>query len=775
LPKENETQESWRKRLLDDFTFLGKKMPVNVGVVTGAISPNANVKVVSLLRIDCDGPGALAKLAELVGELPPTWAYQRGDGPKQYLFEIPTGETWKTLKIKIPGEHAELRFQAEGAQFVAPPSLHESGDVYRWVAGLAPADIPLAVAPERLCQLMRAVKPEARKRKPKKIAYQQLTPKFRAHVLEYLATKPGAISGQDGHDTAMGVARDIVYGFNLNPETGFQLLWDNYNPRCKPPWSQQELRHKVDDADQTPFDCPRGYLLDGYSLVDSLANGHSANGAPVANESAEGAPNIGTGEEPVATPKPGIGPITNGVRIGKKVIPFPMATVLETIKTATDNWPRRIGSALFVPSSDGVSWLESTGALFGFLGSETGTVDWHSATGCPTKEEVYNEQCRIATPYQAVEVLPHWPLMPGHYYACPIPEPGNGATLDAILSRFNPTTSIDRDLILSAFVSLFWGGPCGSRPAFCITSPDGRGSGKSKLAAMLGRLARGMLELSPGESSEIIRQRLLSPEGLKKRIAILDNVKSLKFSWAEFEGMITSPEISGKRLFIGEGSRPNNLTWVLTLNGPSMSEDMVQRSVVIKINRPTHVAGWEEETFGLIDANRVALIADCLGYFQRPAAVLAKFTRWSTWERDILSRLPDPLGAQKAILDRQGEINVEQEEHDLVEDYINRRLTALGYDTKTQRIRIPSEIVAKWFNTVNNEKHRTSAVSRILAQAAEAGNLKRLKQDPSRKHGRGFLWIGQDSPPDAVAFNDVQERERASQCYASSASSPSSP
>ena len=31
--------------------------------------------------------------------------------------------------------------------------------------------------------------------------------------------------------------------------------------------------------------------------------------------------------------------------------------------------------------------------------------------------------------------------------------------------------------------------------------------------------------------------------------------------------MVTSPIISGRQLYVGEGQRPNLLTWFITLNG----------------------------------------------------------------------------------------------------------------------------------------------------------------------------------------------------------------
>jgi hypothetical protein len=80
-------------------------------------------------------------------------------------------------------------------------------------------------------------------------------------AIAYLAQCPPAISGQGGHDQTFAVARAVVWGFDLGPEVGFCLLWDHYNPRCAPPWSEKELRHKCEEADRVPFDKPRGWLL----------------------------------------------------------------------------------------------------------------------------------------------------------------------------------------------------------------------------------------------------------------------------------------------------------------------------------------------------------------------------------------------------------------------------------------------------------------------------------------------------------------------------------
>ena len=79
-------------------------------------------------------------------------------------------------------------------------------------------------------------------------------------VRPYLAKCDASVSGQGGHDKLFSAARVVVYGFDLGKEAAFGLLKHEFNPRCKPEWTDKELRHKIEDADRIPFDKPRGHL-----------------------------------------------------------------------------------------------------------------------------------------------------------------------------------------------------------------------------------------------------------------------------------------------------------------------------------------------------------------------------------------------------------------------------------------------------------------------------------------------------------------------------------
>jgi hypothetical protein len=79
-------------------------------------------------------------------------------------------------------------------------------------------------------------------------------------VIAYVAKIEPAISGQRGHDKTFGAACRVGPGFDLTEAQTFRILKDHYNPRCSPPWSDEELEHKVRDAFATEPE--RGWLLD---------------------------------------------------------------------------------------------------------------------------------------------------------------------------------------------------------------------------------------------------------------------------------------------------------------------------------------------------------------------------------------------------------------------------------------------------------------------------------------------------------------------------------
>jgi hypothetical protein len=175
--------------------------------------------------------------------------------------------------------------------------------------------------------------------------------------------------------------------------------------------------------------------------------------------------------------------------------------------------------------------------------------------------------------------------------------------------------------------------------------------------------------------------------------------------------------------------------------------DLAQRSVFIRLRKPAYSGTWQSETRQFIDANREALVADIVAFLRRPRTTLAKHTRWAEWERDVICRLPNADKLQRVIASRQRESNVDSDLAERLGEEIRKRLQAQGHDLESQRIRIPSKVMTGWYNaalgnTAAGRVENDSLVSRIVKQLSDEGQLKQVRKDPSRKHGRCFVWTG---------------------------------
>ena len=118
----------------------------------------------------------------------------------------------------------------------------------------------LQVVPQSHLEMLAALAPSTRDTTTKSAS---LTPaagrgkvQERAHA--YLEKLPPAISGNHGHDRAFHAACTLVLGFALPVEEALPIF-QQYNQRCQPPWTEAELLHKLQDADKK--ETQRGYLL----------------------------------------------------------------------------------------------------------------------------------------------------------------------------------------------------------------------------------------------------------------------------------------------------------------------------------------------------------------------------------------------------------------------------------------------------------------------------------------------------------------------------------
>jgi|GEM_PF-1218014 len=71
-----------------------------------------------------------------------------------------------------------------------------------------------------------------------------------ARARAWLAKRDPAIGdkGLGGSSKTLVTAEWLALGYALGEERAFDLLWNEYNPKCDPPWSEKELRRKVSEA-----------------------------------------------------------------------------------------------------------------------------------------------------------------------------------------------------------------------------------------------------------------------------------------------------------------------------------------------------------------------------------------------------------------------------------------------------------------------------------------------------------------------------------------------
>jgi hypothetical protein len=440
------------------------------------------------------------------------------------------------------------------------------------------------------------------------------------------------------------------------------------------------------------------------------------------------------------------------------------AEIHEDLSGITDGWPKRVDKLLFAVRDREPVWLVQTAELFAYIGSHLPQpAQWASGDDKVTQPIFHAHLQQQAECFKAVEAFPHCPPMPGHYYLPFNTTGGDGEHLQALLDSFCPATPADGQLIKAALLTLLWGGEPGSRPAFLIEADGavdqgGRGPGKSTLVRMLARLVGGHLDIRATDDFNRTMNRLLSPGTLTKRVALLDNVKTLRFSWSDLEALVTGSQINGYQLYVGDASRPNTLTWFITMNGASMSKDMAQRCVPIKLARPKYSGDWEEQTIRFIEENRWAIIGDLLAVLAGPKTALSACTRWGTWEQSVLACVDEPEACQALIAERQAAIDGDQEDADLVREAFVAALKKTGHDPDNEVVFIRSKETAKIVNEAE-ETHRSP--QRVTTYLLSLGIKELSKSDRSDFGGRGWKWTGPASTADAkvVLFGVVQQEQ----------------
>ena len=231
----------------------------NIGIATGGLS--------GIVVIDIDGECGKESFEAFTADndLPETLTSATGGGGFHLIFDA--GEEAIKNSQGTIGKGIDTR--GDGGYIVAPPSIHASGEAYRWTNDVAPAPLPDWLRPEHY-----KARPQVTKQQPARPRLAMADDNRIERARAYLDAMPGAIQGAGGHNCLLAAATALVHGFELADADALDLLWSDFNPRCSPPWDagnpkeRKDFERKVSQAAKLSHTQPRGWLADAGSFSE---------------------------------------------------------------------------------------------------------------------------------------------------------------------------------------------------------------------------------------------------------------------------------------------------------------------------------------------------------------------------------------------------------------------------------------------------------------------------------------------------------------------------
>lgn len=282
----------------------------------------------------------------------------------------------------------------------------------------------------------------------------------------------------------------------------------------------------------------------------------------------------------------------------------------------------------------------------GWLGTQNAVLDFLTRPGFIKVGSFIKMLAHALPAYREISRVPTWPKDPKVFVIGPDIQPAKtGALDDLIRNLFRPATPFDAALIKALFAAPAWSQGAGAKPLFLVSASfgddrGGVGVGKSKLAEMLGYLYLGLNRPGPTTKPDKMREAIaMIPD---RRVVLIDNLRARGFQSQDLEELVTASEFQGRALFKGPVVFPNNFTYVVTANEPSVNQDLATRAAVIRLSRPDRSVGdWEGEAKAYIDGNRAAIFADIAYLIESERVVRPAATRFPRFEYDILNKLGD--------------------------------------------------------------------------------------------------------------------------------------
>lgn len=436
-----------------------------------------------------------------------------------------------------------------------------------------------------------------------------------------------------------------------------------------------------------------------------------------------------------------------GGRGREEKVPRRLTDMIADLHVRLMGAPYRVGEELFDRDHDTkkICYLYDTSDLFSWIARKTGqVVQWSKIEGCVTKQEFFAALKSEAKVFSAISFTPDFPVRKDVYYTHPaLPQPSkDNAVFWRFVDFFNPVDDVNRSLLTAFIMAPIFYKPMAARPLWIIDSPNGQGSGKSAIPEMVaflygedwneGRPIDVSLYDLEKNYTEIVK-RIISTTGRNARILRLDNVTGTLRS-SNLAMLVTAGSITGRATYgRGEENRPNNLTYVVTINGATVDTDIASRAYYIMVAKPKMNPKWGDDIQDYIRENRLQIFADILDVIRnhKPFDV-TPVTRVPQFEVTILQAACQTEEQYQKVMNflmnRKEETNTDEELARRIEEELTQKLIntpALhghpAINPQTDRIFIRSCILEAWF--LNSPWIGRKTPTEIIRNLAKTGMI----------------------------------------------------
>ncbi len=234
-----------------------------VAVLTGPASGLLVVDVDTVEGGHQDGMATLRALQAQYGPLNGTLEARTPSGGIHLYYAWPDLEESVTIPTKANALGPGVDIKSRGGYVILPPSIRADGKPYEWVDESEVVEIPNDWLVERITKRIRDNPPESSKA--------EATFEDVARFVEELTRTPPAIEGSGGDTHTFQTCCRAAVDYKLTREQFLTAIAD-WNKRCSPPWTEDELLQKFENAKKYATGQPGAALVDRHDVDEQINN-----------------------------------------------------------------------------------------------------------------------------------------------------------------------------------------------------------------------------------------------------------------------------------------------------------------------------------------------------------------------------------------------------------------------------------------------------------------------------------------------------------------------